>query len=55
MNFTRFFLGLAIALTGIALTSASAGTVNGGFIVGAPTLIIGGLLMSLAPKKRTDP
>lgn len=54
MNWTRFFLGLAIALTGLALISASVGTVNGGFIVGAPTLIIGGLLMSLATPERTQ-
>ncbi|MDK8436445.1 MULTISPECIES: hypothetical protein [unclassified Brevibacterium] len=54
MNLTRFLLGLVIALAGLALISASAGTVNGGFIFGAPTLIIGGLLMSLAPKKRTQ-
>lgn len=54
MNLARLLLGLTLALTGLALVSASAGTVNGGFIVGAPTLIIGGLLMSLAPKKRTQ-
>lgn len=54
MSLARLLLGLILALAGLALISASAGTVNGGFIVGAPTLIIGGLLMSLAPKKRTD-
>lgn len=54
MNLTRFALGLILALAGIALVSASAGTVNGGFIVGAPTLIIGGLVLSLALPKRTQ-
>lgn len=54
MNFARFTVGLILALAGLALVSASAGTVNGGFIVGAPTLIIGGLLMGLALPKRTQ-
>ena len=54
MNLARFTLGLILAITGLSLVSASAGTVNGGFIVGAPTLITGGLLISLALPKRTQ-
>lgn len=54
MNFTRLAIGLTLAFAGLALLNASAGTVNGGFIVGAPTLITGGLIMSLALPKRTQ-
>lgn len=54
MNLARFTFGLILALTGIALVSASAGTINGGFVVGAPTLITGGLVLSLALPKRTQ-
>lgn len=54
MNLARFTLGLILAVAGLALVGASAGTVNGGFIVGAPTLIIGGLVLSLALPKRTQ-
>lgn len=54
MNFTRLTLGLILAIAGLALLHASAGTVNGGFIVGAPTLLAGGLIMSLALPKRTQ-
>lgn len=46
MNRTRLIFGLALAVAGAFLVAQSAGTVNGGFIVGAPLAVWGVYLMT---------
>lgn len=52
MNRTRLIFGLALAVAGAFLVAQSAGTVNGGFIVGAPLAVWGVHLMTR--KERSD-
>lgn len=44
--------GFTLTMFGVWLTAQSAGTVNGGFVVGAPLVLLGGFLMTKA--KRND-
>ena len=42
--------GFVLAMFGVWLTAQSAGTVNGGFVVGAPLVLLGGFLMTKEKK-----
>lgn len=42
--------GFMLAMFGVWLTAQSAGTVNGGFVVGAPLVLLGGFLMTKAKR-----
>lgn len=46
VNIARLLFGLALAIAGAFLVAQSAGTVNGGFIVGAPLAAGGVYLMT---------
>ena len=37
----RTFIGVALAVVGVFFVAQSAGTVNGGFVVGAPLVLAG--------------
>lgn len=44
-------LGFILAVAGVLLVAQSAGTVNGGFVVGAPVSVLGVFLMTKEYKR----